>query len=176
MLTGSRPRGGKAEDENMLPPLPLRLQGHPYEAIGKRTTLDGGSSGRESRQANSSRRRWGSVRAAVLCGAALCSVGLWVAMRMDGGPRDRLGGTPPQQLSALGGRSGWSSGGRTAEGLGSSEVMQVLVSNKYQREGSSLELLYPWEHQAEPMRETRLEIFSWPGREQGDAAGKLEFM
>jgi len=169
-------RKRKGTGQNMVLPLPLPLpsgHGHPYEAIG-RTALDGGRRG--SREADTTRRRWGSIRATLLCGAALCSVGLWVTARRDGGSSGRLGmPSEPLQLSSLGGRSG--GGGRTAaEDLGSDAVMQVLVTNKYQRDGSSLERLYPWEHVAEPVRETRLEIFSWPGREQGDAAGKLEFM
>eukprot|EP00903_Cladosiphon_okamuranus_P013119 g12236.t1 len=52
---------------------------------------------------------------------------------------------------------------------GGRNLMQVLVTNKYQRDDSSTGVMYPWEHVAEPVRDTRLEILSWPGRDEGAA-------
>lgn len=96
-------------------------------------------------------------------------VGLWVAVRSNIAPERGAGYATHQGLYGL---SRSRIEGRK-EGLDADVLMQVLVTNKYQREADSVTMMYPWEHVAEPVRDTRLEILSWPGRDDGAA---LDYM
>lgn len=125
-------------------------QGHPYEAIG-------GVQG--SRHADTSRRRRHLLRVAVSCGAMFCLVGFWMAVRSTVAPERGAGNVTQAQLY---GRGRSRIAGRK-EGLSADDSVQVLVSNKYQRDRATS--MYPWEHVAEPERDTRLEILSWPARD-----------
>lgn len=104
------------------------------------------------------------------CGAALSMVALWVGAKSYLEPPRGDVGAAASSLQELGERR---SAGRT-DGEVSAEdsdtLMQVLVSNNYQR---SMALMYPWEHVAEPARQTRLEILTWPGKDGGIG---LEYM
>ena len=133
----------------LMPRLPLCQAAHPYEAIGKP----------EVRAGTGGRRRGSFRAAAVLCVALLCSGGLWAAVWSDIPTDHGLGSTAtePPRLQGL----------PTKEAL---DLMQVVVTSDYQRDG-----LYPWEHMAEPMRETRLEIRSWPAKD-GFASGLQGYM
>lgn len=146
----------------------LRVMGqHPYEAIGG----GGGEThcGVRGRRHADTTRRMRFLRAAVPCGAALCLAGLWTAARGNTAPDLGGGGAgdvTQGQLYGLGRRS--HTEGRK-ERLAADTLMQVLVTNKYQRDDASTGLMYPWEHVAEPVKDTRLEILSWPGRDDGAA-------
>lgn len=139
----------------------LRLHGHRYEAIGGETHRGV----RGSRHADTSRRRR-LLRASVPCGAVFCLLGLWMAVRSKTAPEEAAGYLTQQQghLYELGSESRTEGREAGEGGLGADVLMQVLVTNKYQRYDDSVGL-YPWEHVAEPVRETRLEILSWPGKD-----------
>lgn len=103
----------------------------------------------------------------VPCGAAICLVGLWMAVSSNN--------TSPQgsaQLNSLE-RTSRATGGNEG-GVDADVLMQVLVTNKYQRDDESTMYMYPWEHVAEPVRDTRMEIASWPGKDNTGAG--LDFM
>ena len=141
------------------------IPGHRYEAIGGETPCGAG----RSRHADTSRRRR-LLRVSAPCGAVFCLVGLWVAARTNIAPESGVGYATQQGLYGVG-RKGRIEGRK--EGLDADVLMQVLVTNKYQREVDSMTMMYPWEHVAEPVRDTRMEILSWPGRDDGPA---LDYM
>ena len=135
----------------LLPSLACQ-KAHPYEAVGT-----------PQAQVGAGKRRRGSFRAAAtLFGALLCSGGLWAAVWNDMPTVHGLGGTAAEPPPLQGLRTRTAKPERTIDADPDAQ-MQVLVTNSYRRDGDSWERLYPWEHVAEPMRETRLEITSWPG-------------
>lgn len=123
-------------------------------------------------RANSSSKQGSRLSMLRRCGAVFCAVGLWVSVRSylpqrDGAALGDQGEAKEKGLLMELGQSG----GRGAP-RGDDNLMQVLVTNKYQRADETSTRMYPWQHLAEPARDTRLEILSWPGRNAGAA---LEF-
>eukprot|EP00752_Nemacystus_decipiens_P013022 g11520.t1 len=148
------------------------IPAHRYEAIGEETPPCGVGG---HRQADTGRRRR-LLRASLPCGVLLCVVGLWVAVRSNTAPyrssssnssSSGAGDVTQGLLYGLVGSRSTTEGRR--EGLDADAMMQVLVTNNYQRDDGSTKRMYPWEHVAEPTRDTRLEILSWPGRDDGAA-------
>lgn len=133
----------------------LRWHRHSYEAIvGERTS-----------EQSTRWRRERLSRTVALCGAMLCTVWLWVAARR------RLLGNDPLALEEEPSARLYSQKEGRRSGVGEEgSLKQVVLTNKYRSKGDSL---YPWQYVAEPATETRLEIFSWPGRADGE---RLEYM
>lgn len=102
------------------------------------------------------------------CGAALSMVALWVGAKSYLEPPRGDGAAASLQELEERSSAGGTDGELSSED--SDTLMQVLVTNKYQR-GTAV--MYPWEHVAEPARQTRLEILSWPGSDGGSG---LEYM
>lgn len=156
-------RRGTPEQQNEM----VSSAGHRYEAIGGETHCGV----RGGRRAGTSKRRRDLLRVSVPCGAVFCLLGLWVATRSNTAPGG--GGAGAGYVSQGGRLFGLGRRSRIEgkkEGLGEDDaevLMQVLVTNKYQRDDDTTGVMYPWEHVAEPVRDTRLEILSWPGRDDG---------
>ena len=147
----------------LLPSLACQ-KAHPYEAVGT-----------PQAQVGAGKRRRGLFRAAAtLFGTLLCSGGLWAAVWNDTPTVLGLGGTAAEPPPFQGLRTRTTKPERTID-VDSDARMQVLVTNSYRRDWDSWERLYPWEHMAEPMRETRLEIRSWPWKD-GFASGLQGYM
>ncbi|CAM9942282.1 unnamed protein product [Scytosiphon promiscuus] len=132
---------------------------HPYHPIPSESsaaTSEYSMSGAEMRSGHIS---W--VPELRRCGLILCFATFLAVVARSNLPRSSdvglaVAGAPDNRTKLL----------RAEDGDHDSIQTQVRVTNDYQRTEFTATQMYPWEHVAEPARETRLEIIRWPAMQE----------